>query len=278
MAAHDKSIWPRDAQLPMQLFVRDDDIGPLNKTLRTFVETFAAAKLPVSYQIIPAQLTPDCADYLRAKRSEYPDLIEFGQHGLHHAMTLGGRRLKREFGPERSAIQQLTDIREGLRLLNAGLGEEITLFTPPQHKFDRHTIEAAVSAGHQTFSAAAYPNWRHRTAYWLGRKLGLSSFRHHGVSHHDRWRPEGEIYELSIAIAVDDGRSIKCDPASLRAALVRAARVSPNIGLMFHHDVYEGEEGRCRLSALVDCLTAYGPFFKLGELARIRRSERAPVD
>ena len=177
-------MTPARSPHPVRYFVRDDDIGELTPALRTFVEAFADRSIAVSYQIIPEQLTPECAEYLIAKEAAHPGLIEFGQHGLRHKMTLKGKQLKREFGPERSLAEQTGDIAEGLRLLRSRLGEErdIALFTPPQHKFDRHTIEAIAAAGHKVFSAACYPSPHHRLAYFLGRTLGLSSIRHHGIS------------------------------------------------------------------------------------------------
>src|SRR5262245_61802892 len=102
-------------------FLRDDDVGPLTEGLRAFVETFAQLGLPVSYQVIPARLTTECAAYLTAAKLKHPGLVEFGQHGLRHEMTLKGRRLKREFGPERGLAEQRRDIDEGLALLNERL-------------------------------------------------------------------------------------------------------------------------------------------------------------
>lgn len=228
-------------QSPTRYFIRDDDVDELTPALRLFVEAFVAQRIPVSYQIIPAGLTADCAQYLLEIERAYPDLVEFGQHGLHHRMVLRGKALKREFGPERSLAQQSQDIEEGLRILRERLGadREISIFTPPQHKFDRNTLVAAAAAGHRIFSAACYPSSHHRLAYALGRKLGLSSIRHHGISYHGRQRPEARLREISISVAVDNGRWITCPAPDLNAALDRAQQHADTVGLMFHHKVYE---------------------------------------
>ena len=253
----------------MQLFVRDDDIGELTPPLRVFMETFAGHGIPVSYQIIPADLTEGCARYLLEMEAAHPRLIEFGQHGLRHAMDLGGKRLKREFGPERSFAQQQADIVEGLEILKARLGpdRQIDVFTPPQHKFDRNTVVAAANAGHRVFSAACYPTLHHRFAYGLGRRLGLSSLRHHGISYQGGVRPEADIREVSIAVAVDDGRTLRCPAEDLPAAIARAGRRSSKVGLMFHHKVYLGDEGAEQLREIAACLAKYSGFHKLGDLA-----------
>jgi hypothetical protein len=266
--------------MALRLFVRDDDIGELTQPLQTFVETFLSRGIAVSYQIIPERLTQVCADYLLDAERRNPDLIEFGQHGLRHGMVLRGRQLKREFGPERSAAQQQADITEGLELLRQRLGSEraITVFTPPQHKFDANTITAAASVGHQVFSAACYPTARHRLAYALGRRLSLSSLRHHGISYHGGFRPEARLFEMSIAIAVDDGRSIQCRAPEIAAAIDRARRGSDDVGLMFHHAVYESEADTAELQAIADALAAYpqASFDRLGAMARSRAERLSP--
>lgn len=250
-------------------FIRDDDIGELTPALRDFVELFIARGIPVSYQIIPEQLTAECARYLLDVERAHPDLIEFGQHGLRHWMMLKGKRLKREFGPERTFEQQADDIAQGKQALLALLGNdrEITLFTPPQHKFDRQTILAAAAAGHRVFSAASYPSPHHKLAYTVGRSLGMSSIRHHGISYHGRVRPEAPLREVSISIAVDNGRRITCPASELDRAMARASANTAVVGLMFHHAVYA--EAKADLEAIVSRLATYPGerFRRLGDLA-----------
>ena len=265
---------PLKPSQPVQYFLRDDDVGPLTDTLKAFVETFLARKLPVSYQIIPERLTQECADYLLAMKRAHPDLIEFGQHGLRHEMTLNGKRLKREFGPERTLSQQSDDIAQGLDILHQRLGSDakIILFTPPQHKYDRSTLLAIAAAGHRLISAASYPTPQHRLAYALGRRLNLSSVRHHGISHHGTVRPEADLQEISISVAVDNGRYVVTESARLGRALKRAARYSDRVGMMFHHDVYDGVGGRQALSLIASELSRMpvSLFHTIEGLARIR--------
>ncbi len=252
-------------------FVRDDDVGEKSEELEFFVRLFVAHRLPVSYQIIPARLTEECAAFMLDMAAAHPDLIEFGQHGLHHAMDVGGRRLKREFGPERSLQDQAADIAEGLALLRARLGPDlpIEVFTPPQHKFDRNTVLAVARSGHRVFSAAAYASPHHQAAYAVGRRLGLSSIRHHGISYNGGMRPEAAIFERSISIAVDNGRAITCGANRLPAAISIATRSTEPVGFMTHHAVYAGSEGRAALTAIAEQLAACGPpsFHRLGDLA-----------
>lgn len=244
----------------IRYFIRDDDVGELTDALRFFVQTFAERRLPVSYQIIPAQLTPQCADYLLETEAANPGLIEFGQHGLTHHMELGGERLNREFGPERDLTEQQAIIDEGLALLKAHLGADrrISVFTPPQHKYDANTIKAVARAGYTVFSAAYYPTTHHQLIYALGRRLGLSSLRQHGISYNGRSRPEAAVNEVSIAVDVDDGKAIRYGADAIPGIVDRARRYTDAVGFMFHHFRYDAPAERRVLTSLADRLADYG--------------------
>jgi hypothetical protein len=259
-----------------RIFIRDDDVGELTVPLRTFVETFVAHRLPVSYQIIPSLLTVECAAYLGEVRRTHPHLVQFGQHGLHHKMTVGRRELRREFGPERSFPDQKETIEQGLAILRRELGDDaqVEVFTPPQHKFDRNTVRAAAAAGHRVFSASSYPTLHHQVAYALGRALGWSSIAHHGISYHGGRRPEADIDEISIAIDVDDGRRRKRSAVEIVARLRGLERRQTSVGLMFHHAMYGGQEGGRALAEIVGNLAEFGRerFVLLDSLSARRRS------
>jgi hypothetical protein len=242
-------------------FVRDDDVGELTDELKVFAETFAAVGIPVSYQIIPSRFTQACAEYLLSLQRQHSQLVDFGQHGLHHRMTLKGRELKREFGPERSLADQAETIERGREILRQKLGAAATIevFTPPQHKFDGNTVKAAAAAGHRIFSAACYPTLHHQFAYAVGRSLGLGAMGRHGVSYDGGLRPEAPILEMSIAIDVDDGRRRKRSAVDVARSLRAVARRRKYVGLMFHHALYAAPEARQELASIAACLAAFGP-------------------
>jgi len=252
--------------IPTRYFIRCDDIGARTAALERLVETFLAARLPVSYQIIPLNLTDHCAHWLGSLRTAHPDLIEFGQHGLRHSMYVNARKVWREFGPERSYHDQHADICEGIAVMEAAFGPT-RLFTPPQHKYDRNTLRAAAAAGHRIFSAASYTSPHHRTAYALGQLVGLSSIRHHGISRNAMIREDADLLELSIAIAIDNGAKCVVEPELLRQGLMAAARVTRYVGVMLHPEVYASCPAT--LSSIAQCLAQRGThnFALLTELA-----------
>lgn len=237
-------------------FIRIDDIGARTPAVERCVTAFIAARLPVSYQIIPARLTSDCAAWLSTIRDAHPGFIEFGQHGLRHEMDKNGRTLWREFGPERDLAAQSADIVAGKALLEAALGP-IDLFTPPQHKYDRNTLLACAAAGHRVFSAAAYTALPYRAVYALGRQLGWSSIRHHGISAHGRWRRPAPLFDVSVCIAIDNGGEVTTPPEQLVRRAHDATRHRAPVGFMLHPEVYA--ETPARLDAVIKALVALGP-------------------
>lgn len=239
-----------------RVFVRDDDVGALTSQLSGFVATFASQGIPVSYQVIPAALTEEAAIFLRNERARNPHLFEFGQHGFKHEMTVRGRRVFYEYGPEVGYDAQLATILDGQALLRDRLGEDFspTIFTPPRHRYDKTTLTALAAAGVRVLSASSYCGLPYRMAYAVGRRLGLSNLGRPGVSYHGRARPDSGLFELSIAVPVDNGSRTEVTVAEVLAQISRARRHTDVVGLMFHHNAYASEADRAFLTELAAAL------------------------
>jgi hypothetical protein len=236
-----------------KLFLRDDDVGALTPAFRGFFDLFADAGLPVSYQVIPDRFTEECAAYMEARRGRAPALVEYGQHGLRHEMMVRGQLEFYEFGPERTYQQQLDDISQGRALIRERLGPEIPLeiFTPPRHRYDRNTLKALRAAGFSVLSASSYSNLKFRLAYGVGRALGLTNLGRPGVPWHGRVRPDSGLFELSVAVGVDDGGDILLSVDGVVDGIAQAARHTNEVGVLFHHAAYGSPEGRTFLEAVV---------------------------
>jgi hypothetical protein len=239
-----------------RVFIRDDDLGGLTPEFLHFFRVFAERGLPVSYQIIPEKLTSECAVFLRAELARRPDLIEVGQHGLRHEMQVRGKLEYYEFGPERSYDQQLDDIRAGRKILRERLGDdvEVRVFTPPRHRFNRDTLRALDAEGLTVFSASSYPELRYRLAYGFGRALGLTNIGRSGVSHHGRKRSDCQLFELSIAVAADDGGTPMGSVDGIMSRVELASRRMTDVGVMFHHQAYAAADRKAHLEELADRL------------------------
>lgn len=235
-----------------RIFLRDDDVGAWTPALARFVACFRAQGLPVSYQVIPAQLTDEAAEQLRAFHAERPDLCEFGQHGLTHEMTIGGKRLTWEFGRERDLATQQQVIAAGKSIMQAKLGEAFParLFTPPRHRFDGNTVRALHAEGFTILSAAAYTDPLRRIVYRLGHKLQLGSIANRGITYHQGQRPEAPVLEMSIAVAVDDGTPVRLAVGTVLRRIERARLHTTAVGLMLHHQAWDTPEGARFLNEL----------------------------
>jgi hypothetical protein len=245
-----------DVRATTTLFLRDDDIGQLTPAALEFIGLFRSRGIPVSYQVIPAHLTDECATFLRNFHRDKPGLVEIGQHGLEHEMHIGGRRLSWEFGRELDYATQRAVIAEGRRIMTAKLGAAFDgrMFTPPRHRFNADTVRAAADEGFSIFSAAAYADGPRRLVYAIAKALRLGTLGNRGVAYHPGSRPEASIRELSIAIAVDNGPPRSRRVADLLGQIDRAASVSPIVGLMFHHAAWGTQDGARFLGELADAL------------------------
>lgn len=253
-----------------RVFIRDDDLGALTPEFLRFHALFAEREVPVSYQIIPERLTVECAAFLKSEQARRPDLIEFGQHGLRHEMEVRGKIEYYEFGPERGYEQQLQDIRAGKSILRELLGQEIELFTPPRHRYNRDTLRALDLEGLTVFSASSYPTMKHQVAYSVARSLGLTNIGRTGVPHHGRRRTDCGLFELSIAVAADDGGNPSGNVETVMSTLALAAKRTSAVGVMFHHQAYQTPARSAHLEQLVDRLTGLAnvSFHTIGSLRR----------
>jgi hypothetical protein len=261
-----------------RIFLRDDDVGALTPALKDFVGRFAARGLPVSYQIIPDRFTPEAAEFMLAERAKAPALMDFGQHGLTHEMQVRGKTEYYEFGPERTYDQQLADIKAGKAILQQRLGadEPLRVFTPPRHRYDRNTLKAIHETGFSVLSASSYTSLTHRLAYACGRFLGLTNLGRPGVPWHERRRPDSGLFELSVAVGVDDGANLAGSVDSVMAGIEGARRHTSTVGLLFHHEVFGGPGAEGYLDALTERLRALPDvtFHTLGELYSLRSQGR----
>lgn len=228
------------------VFFRDDDVGACSGALRSVVELLLAEGVPCNYQIVPALLEPQTAEYLRAQRARHPGLIELNQHGHRHRGVSGGQADWAEFGGGRSEDEQRREIRAGRETLQRLLAGDFgaSIFTPPCHKFDAATLRALGSLGVAVLSAGVRTGALARIHYGVGRALGRAFLFGQKVSHHGGRIPGFELAELSVAIDVDEdldrrGARLEKTAAQLASEFECARRLHPIVGVMLHHETYQ---------------------------------------
>jgi hypothetical protein len=246
---------------PTLVFVRDDDVADLTPALARFSELLAIRGVPVNYQVIPARLTPTAAAHLVALAERAPGLVEINQHGLEHEQVVGGERRWTEFAGGRPYDEQLAAIRAGQRLMTEAFGPAFdpTVFTPPNHRYDRATLAALAASGVQVLSAGVHHDPATRAVYTAGRRFGRVTVRGRPVSYHLRSTPQAGLVELSTAVNVDMDRAgarVTRTAADVLDQVEQARRWTPVVGLMFHHETYESEAKFGALAGIVDGLVS----------------------
>ena len=213
---------------PVTIFFRDDDAGWADDRLAALLDRFAAHGTPIDLAAIPADMTQPLADALVA-RADAGEPVGIHQHGYAHTNhQVQGRKC--EFGPARSAAQQLADIADGQRILRELLGPALQpMFTPPWNRCTEDTGASLVDLGIEALS-------RDRTAT----PLGLEGLR-------------------ELPVQVDWFAKRKGVPVGREAVgeqlAARAAEPAP-LGVMLHHAEMDTED-MTAMEELLDLVSAH---------------------
>ena len=126
---------------PVEVFFRDDDAGWGDERLLELIDRFNEHSLPLDLAVIPAALTGELAERLRALP------VGLHQHGFAHTNhQVEGRKC--EFGPARSRSQQFENIAAGQAKLQELLGSRLDpFFTPPWNRCTADTGSVLVELG-----------------------------------------------------------------------------------------------------------------------------------
>jgi hypothetical protein len=185
-----------------------------------------------------------------------PHLIRLNQHGLKHSQILKGKHSWSEFAGGRPYSEQLKDIELGKLMLSEQLGSafDSSIFTPPQHKYDRNTLTALKAAGFRTISASYYPNLMSETIYQFGKWLDMSSIKSRGVSRHGELRSDCGLYEMSVSVFADNGGRRVTNLSALLEQFANARRRVRDVGVMLHHPAWVTENDFDFLNRFLDQL------------------------
>ncbi|MFQ5605583.1 MAG: DUF2334 domain-containing protein [bacterium] len=196
-------------QKPISLFFRDDDVDVLTSNLVNLVHLFTEKDIPLHLQIIPNNLEVETVRYLKKIKRNYPHRILLSQHGWSHANHNPDGR-KHEFGDERSASQQFSDIISGKEVLTKTfLNDFLLAFTPPWNRYNSDTVQVLTKLGFQILSAD-------------GGTVG---------------ELEGELVEISTAIDLHHQRphpTLK-SPVHLLFELRENLKKNHQVGWLLHH-------------------------------------------
>jgi hypothetical protein len=132
--------------------VRVDDLGPDDERDRAVVAALLDAGVAISCGVVPGWLHPSTTAFLTGMRRRHGMLLEVHQHGFAHVDRLGGEDAA-EFGAFRDGEEQRRELRRGLEVLVAALGDLVwPAFSPPFGARDPALLEDLRACGFQAVS------------------------------------------------------------------------------------------------------------------------------
>lgn len=147
------------------IFFRDDDVGGWEDSLERLVELFAARGVPLNLAVVPAWIDSGRAGVyphpmpephrLLDLKKQWPHLLCYHQHGYCHVNhARAGKRS--EFPDDRPYEKQLGDLKAGMEILAAELGEAFfPAFTPPWNRCSIATLNALAALKFKVISKDA---------------------------------------------------------------------------------------------------------------------------
>jgi hypothetical protein len=137
------------------IFFRDDDVGGVENSLERLIELFAARGVPLNLALVPVWIDPAAAQRLIRLKNHSPDLLCYHQHGYCHVNHASAGK-RSEFPDDRPYDKQLGDLKAGMEILTAELGEAFfPAFTPPWNRCSSATLDALAALGFKVVSRDA---------------------------------------------------------------------------------------------------------------------------
>jgi hypothetical protein len=162
-------VW-RAAGRVATLWWRDDDAGAADPALVRLVELAARVAVPLGLAVVPAWLSQDAVESIRAA----PDRVAVLQHGFAHAnhetrAPAGERKVRpAECGDARPAAIVLDEIGRGrVRLAGAFGGRFLPVFVPPWNRIAPDVVAGLAELGHRGVSAFGPRPAVFATVSWL---------------------------------------------------------------------------------------------------------------
>jgi hypothetical protein len=119
------------AEAPALALVRVDDLGPDEERDRAVIASLLEARVTISGGVVPGWLQPATTRFLVEMRRRHGARLEVHQHGYAHVDRWVGDH-KAEFGAFRDAVEQRAELRRGMEILTAELGDLVWAgFSPP---------------------------------------------------------------------------------------------------------------------------------------------------
>lgn len=136
----------------IKIFFRADDIAVPSFNYDKMINLFLNYRVPLCLAVVPAWLTDQRWSAMRFYRKKAGSLFCWHMHGYRH-QNHETEGKKQEFGPQRSKVDIVRDLKKGYERLLSIMGDEFTpIFTPPWNRCSRDTMEALLEIGFDSIS------------------------------------------------------------------------------------------------------------------------------
>lgn len=202
-----------DADQPLPVFFRADDIGVFSSAFSRLMSLFDRHQVPLCLAVVPAWLSQSRWEVFKAHWEVSSPLWCWHQHGWRHANHEPAGK-KCEFGAARPATDIRRDLTRGKERLSAIIGGDLQpVFTPPWNRCSEATLALLKELGFQGVSTSA------------GRGPGSAPAANRNA-----------LADYSINVDLHTRR--ETDPAACLNGLLgefRQAATAGRIGIMLHH-------------------------------------------
>ncbi|NNG00289.1 MAG: polysaccharide deacetylase family protein [Desulfobacteraceae bacterium] len=131
----------RQAETPVNVFLRADDIGVPGAQFARMMDLFVQLRVPLSLAVVPAWITRARWQALAGLQQGDDSLFTWHQHGWRHRNHEPVGK-KQEFGLSRPADVIRSDLLKGKTRLETILGRRFTpIFTPPWNRCSRVALD-----------------------------------------------------------------------------------------------------------------------------------------
>ena len=232
------------------IFIRNDDVRHIiEPELEVFMDIIERQKVPVSLAVEPENITQPVINYLLAKHSFNPHLIEIIQHGLNHNIHQQ-YPYGIEFGGFRDYVSQMEDLQKGYALMDNIFGNKWNkILTFPYGSYNYETLQAVEDLGYKAISTSISYLPESILKDFIGNALHQQIIFGKKVAYHCKIRKPFQFWDIGVSVNLIK-KYLTYDTAmhygldSLIHMVERSFQHSNVIGILTHHRYHKAEDMR----------------------------------
>jgi hypothetical protein len=177
---------------------RNDDIrDSLDSSLIQITNLFLEYNIPITHVVEPANVTKEVREWLLNLKTQYPTLIEIGQHGYDH--RLKNNKRPGEFGGNRKYQEQYDDIKKGMNLMDEYFGAKwYPIFTFPYGGANNEAYKALDQLNFAIVNGGYGIDLKRRMLYFVGHLLRKNFMFEKRIPYDLKIKPNTNLFEINV--------------------------------------------------------------------------------